>query len=674
MQYGQKDSDTRTVSLALDGPSHGGVALLTRGRRRPRRRPGGARGRSRGGGKRKSRASADATATTATAVAEAAPEKPPEDAQAAGLVLPQQSTIRDLALLMGCSPIDLIKELMNAGVMANINQLIDYDTAVIVAEDMGFTVKEPDAPEPEPEAEEEAPTLVVHRTEYTEEEQRYLRERPPVVTILGHVDHGKTSLLDVIREANVQAGEAGGITQHIGAYQVTVSGKTIAFLDTPGHEAFTAMRARGASVTDIAVLVVAADDGVQPQTIEAISHARAAQVPIVVALNKMDLATANADHVKQQLSERGLVPEEWGGDTIIVPVSAKTQDGIDDLLDNLLIVAEMMEIKANPRRTAEGAVIEGKLDRSRGPTATLLVQEGVLKEGDALLIGQTHGKVRAMFNSQGKRLKRATPSSPVVVMGLREVPEAGERFEVVASERVARDMASERALDDKAAVVRPAEVLSLDDIYAQAQAGAVQSLNLILKADVQGSLEPITNSLGQLEVGDLKVAFVHQGLGNVGEADVMLAVAAKAIILGFHVSVDAPARRLAEAEGIEIRTYDIIYRVIEDVHLALQGMLEPEYREVIQGQAVVRQVFRISRLGNIAGSQVREGKALRNAKARVKRGDEVIHEGDVSSLKRFTEDVREVSTGMECGIGVAGFEGFQENDVIEFYTEELVER
>lgn len=597
--------------------------------------------------------------------------RPPEPAatQIIELELPERITVRDLADKMKRSPIELIKQLMNAGIMVNINQQIDYDTAAIVAEDMGFKVKEFKPPEP---AVEEKPAPVARRREYSAEELKDLRERPPVVTVLGHVDHGKTSLLDVIRATNVQVHEAGGITQHIGAYQVQLQGKVITFLDTPGHAAFTAMRARGASVTDIAILVVAADDGVQPQTLEAIDHARAAQVPIIVAINKIDLPTANPDFVKQQLADKGLVPEDWGGDTICVPVSAKTRVGIDTLLEMILLVAEMAELKANPKATPQGTVIEGKLDRSRGPMATLLVQEGTLKPGDVLVIGQTYGKIRAMFDHQGKPLKRALPSTPVVVIGLHDVPVAGDKFQVVASEHEAKEMAEQRALAAQTQQSRPAERLTLEALYERAQAGTVQTLNLILKADVQGSLEPIRNSIEKINVGDLKVRFIHQGVGAIGESDVMLAVASQAVIVGFNVNVEPAAQRLAEAEGISIHTYDVIYRLIEDIQLALTGMLAPEYKEVVHGQAVVRSVFNISRLGKVAGVQVTEGKALRNSMVRVKRNGQVLHDGRVASLKRFTEDVREVNTGLECGVGVEGYGGFEVGDVLEFYTREMV--
>ena len=622
---------------------------------------------ARGGGPAKGPGAAAPVESRAPASAcppQAIPAEPKE------LELPDSITVRELANVMGCSPIELIKALMNAGVMANINQQIDYDTAAIVAEEMGYRVKEQKAPEPE--VVEKAAPQIARRREYTEEEQKQLRERPPVVTILGHVDHGKTSLLDAIRATNVQAHEAGSITQHIGAYQIQVQGKPITFLDTPGHAAFTAMRARGASVTDIAVLVVAADDGVQPQTLEAISHARAAQVPIIVALNKIDLATANPDHVKQQLAENGLVVEDWGGDIICVPVSAKAKIGIDGLLDMILLVAEMADLKANPRAKAQGAVIEGRLERTRGPSATVLVQEGTLRVGDVLLVGRTYGKIRAMYDHQGKPLKIALPSTPVVVTGLHEVPEAGDKFEVLESERQAREQAEQRVLEHQAAASRPVEALTLDEIYERAQAGSVQALNLILKVDVQGSMEPIKNSLEKIDVGELKVKLVHQGIGNVSESDVMLAAASQAIIVGFSVAVEPAAQRLAESEGVSIRTYTVIYEIIDDIQRALTGMLEPEYKEVIQGRAIVREVFSISRIGKIAGVQVTEGKALRNASLRIKRDSAVLHEGKVGSLKRFTEDVREVTMGMECGVSAEGFGAFQPGDILEFYTQELV--
>ena len=581
--------------------------------------------------------------------------------------------VRDLAEEMQVSPIELIKALMNAGIMANINQVLDHDTAAIIAEEMGYTIVVPEKPAEPEVVEEEATAPVRRRREYTEEELKHLAPRPPVVVVMGHVDHGKTSILDVVRKASVQVGEAGGITQHIGAYQTRVNDKVITFLDTPGHEAFTAMRARGASVTDIAILVVAADDGVQPQTREAIAHARSAGVPIVVALNKVDLATANPERVKQQLADEGLVVEDWGGEVICVPVSARTKQGIDDLLDMVLLVAEMETLRADPHASVTGSVIEGRLDRSLGPTATLLVQEGTLREGDTLLVGQTYGRLRAMFDYKGGKVGSAGPAMPVVVTGLRGVPVAGDRFRVVGSEREARQVVEERMLEARASLEQPAQALTLDQIYARAQSGAVQSLNLILKVDVDGSIEPIRTSLEKLEAGDLKAKFVHVGVGNVTDSDVNLASASQAVIVGFHVGVDGSASRLAESEGVSVRAYDVIYRMIEDVQKALTGMLEPEYEDLLQGMAVVREVFTIPRVGKVAGVQVREGKALRSATAKLKRSGQVIHEGRVSSLKRFTEDVREVGIGLECGVGVDGLTDVQADDVLEFYTRELVQ-
>ena len=504
--------------------------------------------------------------------------------------LPAALTVRELAGLLGISPIDVIKELMDNGIMANINQQIDYETAAIVAEEMGFETKE-EAP-PIEEAEPKLPQPPRHRF-YEGENPKNLRPRPPVVTVLGHVDHGKTKLLDAIRHTNVADGEAGGITQHIGAYQIETDGKKITFLDTPGHKAFTAMRARGAQVTDLAVLVVAADDGVMPQTREAIDHARAAQVPIVVALNKMDKPEANPEVVKQQLADVGLTVEEWGGDTICVPISAKFNQGIEDLLENILLVAEVEELKANPNRPAVGTVVEGKLDKSRGATATVLVQNGALKVGDVIVIDELYGRVRAMFNDKGKSVKEAGPSTPVAILGLPDVPRAGDTFKVVANERTARAMTAKRAEMKRQATKQPVKVLSLDDLYDQIQAGKVKELNLILKADVQGSLEPIENSLGDLGDENLRVKIIHDGTGNVTESDIMLAVASRAIVIGFNVKVDPAARRMAEVEGVDIRLYDIIYKLVDDIGKALKGLLEPVYADVVSGHAEVRAIFRI---------------------------------------------------------------------------------
>jgi translation initiation factor IF-2 len=585
------------------------------------------------------------------------------------IIIPDFLTVRELADLMEVSPIQVIKELMNNGILANINQQIDHDTAAIVAEEMGFEAS-PEAPLVVEEEEMPMIPLPLKERMYEDEAPEDLEPRPPVVTMLGHVDHGKTTLLDVIRHTNVVAGEAGGITQHVGAYQVEHGGTKITFLDTPGHEAFTAMRARGAQGADIAILVVAADDGVMPQTQEAIDHARAARVPIIVALNKMDKANAGPERVKQQLTDVGLQIEEWGGQIICVPVSAKQKTGIDDLLDNILAVAELAELKANPNRPALGTVIEGELDKSRGPTATLLVQNGTLRLGDALLIEDISGRIKAMFNERGEQIEKATPSTPVVVLGLSAVPHPGDTFKVVEDEKKARAMATGRADEKERAAIQPTRVLSLEGILDQIKAGQVKELNLILKTDVRGAIEPIVNSLEKLGDEGLKVNILHQGTGNISESDVMLAVASQAIIVGFGVQADAAASRSAEAEGVDIRLYDIIYKLIDDVDKALKGLLEPVYKDVVSGHAEVRAVFTIPRVGKIAGVYVSDGQVARNSLARVRRNDQLVYEGRVSSLRRFTEDVREVREGFECGVGLEGFRDFQEGDIIEFYRKE----
>jgi translation initiation factor IF-2 len=587
--------------------------------------------------------------------------------------LPAVISVRDLAKALRVSPIDIIKELMNSSVVVSINQMIDYETAEIVAAEMGLQTKLIVVEEPEKPAADERPKTL--RQQLAESEAiENCKPRPPVVTVLGHVDHGKTTLLDAIRQTNVVAGESGGITQHIGAYQVEKDGRKITFLDTPGHEAFTAMRARGAQVTDLAVLVVAADDGVMPQTREALDHARAAGVPILVALNKIDKAGAQPDRVKQQLADLDLTVEEWGGDVVCVPVSAKLKRGIDELLENILLVTDVAELRSNPDRPAVGTVIEGRLDKQRGPTATLLIQAGSLHVGDPLLIGDTSGRVRAMLNDKGETIDEATPSMPVLVLGLSQVPKAGELFEVVESERQARLAATERSEKQREAAAQPTKPksLSLDDIFEQFQSGKVPQLNLILKADVQGSLEPIVNSLRKLGTDALKVDILHQGMGNISESDVMLAFASQAIIIGFNVQVDEAARRLAQQNGVDIRQYDIIYRLVDDVDKALKGMLAPVYADVTTGHAEVRTVFRISHRGNIAGSIVTDGEATRNALVRVLRDDNVMYEGRVDSLKRFKEDVTEVKTGFECGIGITGFDDLREGDLLEFYKKERV--
>jgi len=597
------------------------------------------------------------TSEDAKAAAEqAAPGAEPADDRL--LTIPPTLTVRQLAELVGASPVEVIKELMKNGVMAAINQVIDYETAAIVARNMGF--------QPQEEA---AVAEAVERAVIEEEDASLLKPRAAVVTIMGHVDHGKTKLLDAIRKTDVVAQEVGGITQHIGAYQVEVRDQHIAFIDTPGHEAFTAMRARGAQVTDIAVLVIAADDGVMPQTVEAIDHAKAAGVPIVVAINKMDLEDANPDRVKQQLSEHGLIIEEWGGDVICVPVSAKTQEGLGDLLENILLVAEVQELKANPQRPAVGTVIEAELDSTRGPMATMLVHTGTLRVGDVMVADETWGKVKAMFNERGQRLKTAGPSTPVKVMGLSAVPHAGDAFTVVKNEQLARSLVTERQRQRAAASVRPLRAMTLESLYGEISAGKVKELNIVLKADVQGTLDAVRTSLERLSEEQVKVNVIHAATGIITESDVMLALASKGIVIGFSSRPDTGAHRLAETEGVDIRYYEVIYDLIENVTKAVQGMLEPVYVEVIEGRAEVRQVFRV-RGGRIAGCYVRDGVVTRSASARLLRGDEVVHTSRVASLRRFQEDVREVQAGYECGVGIEGFQDFQENDVIELYSQQ----
>ncbi len=601
----------------------------------------------------------------------AAPSPPPLPKV---IELPQVMSVRDLARALRANPIDVIKELMANGIVASINQTIDYETAEIVAGELGFETRPLEAqtseePEEKPEVSATLWDRLIER-----EPPESLKPRPPVVTVLGHVDHGKTTLLDAIRHANVVGDEYGGITQHIGAYQVEHGGRKITFLDTPGHEAFTAMRARGAQVTDLAILVVAADDGIMPQTREAIDHARAANVPILIALNKMDKPSARPDRVKQQLADVGLAVEEWGGDVICVQVSALQQQGIDDLLENILLVTELAELRSNPDRPAVGTVIEGQLDKQRGPTATLLVQAGTLRVGDALVIGAISGRVRAMYDYRGETVSEAPPAMPVLVMGLSDVPTAGDVFREVSSEREARLLAEDEAERQRLAADRPSTrpTISLDDIFGRLQAGEVQELNLVLKADVQGSLEPIVNSIERLGGEDQEVKILHQGIGRITESDIMLASASDAIVIGFHVDVDEAARRAAAQEGVDIRLYNIIYKLIEDVDKALRGMLEPVYEKVVSGHAEVRAVFRIRRRGNIAGCYMTDGVVTRNSWVRVLRDEEELFDGRIDSLKRFQEDVPEVRAGFECGIGVSGWDDFEEGDILEFYQEERV--
>lgn len=576
--------------------------------------------------------------------------------------LPQSIVIRDLAQVVGKSPIDLIKKLMSNGVMATINQSVDFDTAAIVVAEYGFEA----VPEVVEEVKVETGEVPFWRRMIAGEDETKLKTRPPVVTILGHVDHGKTSLLDAIRQTDVAAGEAGGITQHIGAYQVEKKGRLITFLDTPGHAAFTQMRARGAQGADIVILVVAADDGVMPQTKEAIAHAKAARVPIIVALNKIDKANANPERVKQQLAEQELVPDEWGGNTMIVPVSAKLKQGIDDLLDGILLVADSMDIRANPQGKVIGTVIEAELDKSKGVLATLLVQNGTLESGSIVVAGTAHGKLRALSDFKGKPVKKAGPSTPVAVMGLSDVPAAGDLFQLVDSEREARTMVAERVEATKSQV-QSKKKASLEDLFANVQAGEAIGLNLIVKADVQGSLDPIVTELNKLGQGEIGIKILYSETGNIGDNDVMLASASHAIIIGFNVQADVSARRLAEKEGVDIRLYEIIYRMTEDIEKALNGMLEPDVKERVIGRAQVLAVFSASKFGKVAGCRVTDGELRRNAKVRLYRGADIVYEGDMGSLRHEKDDVREVKQGYECGVGFKSFSDIQVGDQLVCY-------
>jgi translation initiation factor IF-2 len=576
--------------------------------------------------------------------------------------IPASIVIRDLAQVVGKSPIDLIKKLMSNGVMATINQSVDFDTAAIVVAEYGLEA----VPEVVEEVKTETGEVPLWRQMIAGEDDAKLKARPPVVTILGHVDHGKTSLLDAIRQTDVAAGEAGGITQHIGAYQVEKKGRTITFLDTPGHAAFTQMRARGAQGADIVILVVAADDGVMPQTKEAIAHAKAARVPIIVALNKIDKANANPDRVKQQLAEQELVPDEWGGNTMVVPVSAKQKQGIDDLLEGILLVADSVDIRANPQGKVIGTVIEAELDKSKGVMATLLVQNGTLESGTIVVAGTAHGKLRALSDYKGKPIKKAGPSTPVAVMGLSDVPSAGDLFQIVDSEREARSIVSERAEAAKTQTQSKKKV-SLEDLFANVQAGTAKELNLIVKADVQGSLDPIVTELNKLGQGEIGIKILYSETGNIGDNDVMLASASHAIIIGFNVQADVSARRLAEKEGVDIRLYEIIYRMTEDIEKALKGMLEPVVMEKIIGRAQVLAVFSASKFGKVAGCRVTDGELRRNAKVRLYRGTDIVYEGDMGSLRHEKEDVKEVRQGYECGVGFKSFSDIQVGDQLICY-------
>lgn len=582
------------------------------------------------------------------------------------LELPASIVIRDLALKIEKSPIDLIKKLMSNGVMATINQTVDFDTAAIVVGEYGF---EAVLEASEDEIKVETGEVPLWRQMIAGENTSLLKARPPVVTILGHVDHGKTSLLDAIRQTEVAAGEAGGITQHIGAYQVEKKGRLITFLDTPGHAAFTQMRARGAQGADIVVLVVAADDGVMPQTREAIAHAKAARVPILVALNKVDKANANPDRVKQQLAELELVPDDWGGNTMVIPVSAKQKQGIDDLLEGVLLVADSNGIKANPGGKVIGTVIEAELDKAKGVMATLLVQNGTLEAGDIVVAGTAYGKLRAITDYKGKLIKKAGPSTPVAVMGLSGMPSAGDIFQVVKSEKEARSIVAERT-DAAKTLSQTKKKVSLEDLFANVQAGEAKGLNLIIKADVQGSLDPIVNELNKLGEGEIGLHILHAETGNIGNNDVMLASASKAIIIGFNVQADVDGRRLAEKEGVDIRLYEIIYRMTEDIEKALNGMLEPKLVEKTIGRAQVLIAFSASKFGKVAGCKVTEGELRRGARVRLFRGADMVYEGDLSSLRHEKEDVKEIRQGYECGVGFKSFNDIEPGDQLVCYIVE----
>ncbi|MBK1810666.1 translation initiation factor IF-2 [Clostridium sp. YIM B02505] len=571
-------------------------------------------------------------------------------------------TVKELAEKLNKPGADVIKTLIFTGVMAAINQEIDFATAEKAAEKYGVSVIKKT----------EEATLEIFEEETEDGEN--LENRPPIITVMGHVDHGKTSLLDAIRKAKVTESEAGGITQHIGAYTVNVNDQKITFLDTPGHEAFTAMRARGAQITDIVILVVAADDGIMPQTVEAINHCKAANVPMVVAINKMDRPGANIERVKQELTEYGLVSEDWGGDVICVPVSAKTREGIDTLLEMVVLTAEMLELQANPARRAKGTVVEAKLDKGRGAVASLLIGNGTLHSGDSIVVGSTYGRIRAMFDDKGKKIKLAGPSIPVEVLGLSDVPSAGDRFIVVKDEKTARQMAESRREKNREESFNNSNRVSLEDLYSQIREGKVKELAIIVKADVQGSVEAIRSSLEKLSTEDVRVRVIHGAVGAITETDITLATASNAIVIGFNVRPDNNAVSIAEKENVDIKTYRIIYDAIEDIKSAMIGMLEPEYKEVILGRAEIRQTYKISNVGTIAGSYVLDGKMVRNSEVRIIRDGIVILEGKLSSLKRFKDDVKEVNTGYECGLSFEKFNDIKEGDIVEAFTMQAIER
>lgn len=572
--------------------------------------------------------------------------------------IPESITVKGLAEVLGKKASDLVMNLMKKGKMLNINAVIDFDTAAEIAEDYNVILEK-----------EEEKDIMEEVFAETVDDESDLKERPPVVVVMGHVDHGKTSLLDAIRHSNVTKGEAGGITQHIGAYTVQIDGKPITFLDTPGHEAFTAMRMRGAQITDIAILVVAADDGVMPQTIEAINHAKAAGVEIIVAINKMDKPSANPDRVKQELVEYELLAEDWGGETICVPVSAVTKEGLDTLLEMIILVAEMKELKANPNRKARGAIVEAQLDKGRGPVATVLVQNGTLQVGDPIVAGSAYGKIRAMTDDKGRRVKKAGPSTPVEILGLSEVPSAGDSFYVAESDKQARQVAESIIARNRENLIKETpQKVSLDDLFSQIQSGNMKELNIVVKADVQGSVEAVRQSLERLSNEEVRVRIIHGGVGAITESDVMLASASNAIIIGFNVRPEPAAKAFSDEEKVDVRLYRVIYNAIEDITAAMKGMLDPVYEEQVLGHAEVRQLFKASGVGTIAGSYVKDGKFVRNCQVRILRDSVVVYEGDLESLRRFKDDVKEVTAGYECGLVFKKFNDIKEGDWVEAFT------
>ena len=579
------------------------------------------------------------------------------------ITIPSVISVKDLAAEMKVTSGDLITKLLNLGVMATINKEIDFDIAYLAASEFGITAKKKDVKTDE--------EILFDDSEDREED---LITRPPVVVVMGHVDHGKTSLLDAVRKTNVIQGEAGGITQHIGAYKVNVNGREITFLDTPGHEAFTSMRARGAQITDIAILVVAANDGVMPQTVEAINHAKAAEIPIIVAVNKMDLPGANIEKVKEGLTEYGLVPEEWGGETIFVPISAKKGEGIDNLLEMVLLQADMLELKANPNKQAKGTVIEARLDKSRGPVTTMLVQRGTLDAGDTIVVGSSIGRIRTMTNDKGKKVKSAGPSTPVEITGLTTVPNAGDTFYEVKDEKTAKHLIERRKVQEREKALNATSMVTLDDLYSQIEQGKLKQLNLIVKADVQGSVEAVKQALEKLSNEEVRVRVIHSNVGAINETDVTLAKVSNAIVIGFNVRPDPIAKMEAEKDCVEIKLYSVIYNAIEDVESAMKGMLDPEFKEVVIGNAEVRQTFKVSNVGTIAGCYVTDGKIARNSIVRVIRDNVVLHEGKLVSLKRFKDDVKEVAYGYECGVQIENYNDIVEGDVIEAHVMEEIKR